>query len=195
MKLFDRIKEWLGRRALLREDMPDRKPIPRNLADAGKIGIVYLATDEAAYNHVRNYVKKLKEELGLHRIQCIGYVDEKTLPHYMIPKLNFDPFCQKDLNWYRIPGGNTVNNFITEEFEVLIDLSLEDYLPVQYVVTKSRARFKVGRYSDFGKRSLDMMIDMAGGQSLPQLITQIDRYLLMINRQPDGRPSTAHSLN
>jgi hypothetical protein len=195
MKLFDRIKEWLGRRALLREDMPDRKPIARNLAEAGKIGIVYLATDEAAYNHVRNYVKKLKEELGLHRIQCLGYADQKDLPHYLIPKLNFDPFCQRDLNWYRIPGGNTANNFIAEEFEVLIDLSMEDYLPLQYVVARSKARFKVGRYSDFGKRFLDMMIDMAGAQSLPQLITQVDKYLLMINRRPDGQPSTAHSLN
>jgi hypothetical protein len=195
MRLFDRIKEWLGRRALLREDMPDRKPVPRNLADAGKVGIVYLATDEAAYNHVRNYVKKVKEELGIHRIQCIGYVDQKDLPHFMIPKLNFDPFCQKDLNWYRIPGGNTVNNFIAEEFEILIDLSLQDYLPVQYIVAKSRARFKVGRYSENGKRFLDMMIDMAGGQSLPQLITQVDRYLLMINARGDRQPSTEHHLN
>lgn len=182
MKFFDRIKEWLGRRALLRETMPDRRPIPRNLAEAGKVGIVYLATDEAAFNHVRNYVKKMKEELGLHRIQCIGYVDEKVLPHFMIPKLNFDPICQKDLNWYRIPQGNTVNNFITEEFEVLIDLTLEDRLPIQYIVAKSRARFKVGRYSENGRHFLDMMIDMAGSQSLPQLITQVDHYLLMINR-------------
>jgi hypothetical protein len=36
-----------------------------------------------------------------------------------------------------------------------------------------------------------MMIDMAGANSLPQLIAQIDRYLLMINA-----PSTnEHSLN
>src|SRR5262245_23331839 len=195
MKLFDRIKEWLGRRALLRESMPDRKPIPRNLADAGKVGIVYLATDEVAYNHVRNYVKKVKEELGIHRIQCIGYVDQKDLPHFMIPKLNFDPFCQKDLNWYRIPSGNTVNNFIAEEFEILIDLTLEDYLPIQYIVAKSRARFKVGRYGEGGKPFLDMMIDMAGAQSLPQLITQIDRYLLMINARTDKQPSTEHHLN
>lgn len=181
MKLFDRIKEWLGRRRLNKELLPERKPVARNLAQCVKVGIVYLATDEKAHTDVRNYVKKMKEELGLHRISCIGYADVKDLPFYLNAKLNFDAFCQKDLNWYRIPGGNTVDNFIAEEHDVLIDLSMDDYLPLQYIVAKSRARFKVGRYTEGTQRYLDMMIDTAGAHSLPQLITHIDRYLLMIN--------------
>jgi hypothetical protein len=54
MKLFDRIKEWLGRRALLREAMPDRRPVPKNLALCVKVGIVYVAPDEQAHAQVRN---------------------------------------------------------------------------------------------------------------------------------------------
>lgn len=185
MKLLDRIKEWLGMRALLREHFPDRKPMPRNLAHCVKVGVVYLATDEAAHMHVRNYVKKMKEELGLHKIQCIGYSDTKTLPTFLHPRLNFDAICQKELNWYRVPGGNTVNNFIAEEFDVLIDLTMEEYLPIQYITAKSRSRFKVGRMSDGNKRFLDMMIDTAGAHSLPQLIGHVDRYLLMINARTE----------
>lgn len=185
MRLFDRIKEWLGMRRLLREAMPDRKPVARNLAHCVKVGIVYLATDEKAHLDVRNYVKKMKDELGLHKIQCIGYADVKELPFHLHAKLNFDAFCQKDLNWYRIPGGNTVNNFIAEEHDVLIDLTMQDYLPLQYIVAKSRARFKVGRYTEGNKRFLDMMIDTAGASSLPQLITNMDKYLLMINARPE----------
>ncbi|MBL7986092.1 MAG: hypothetical protein JNM91_13890, partial [Flavobacteriales bacterium] len=77
MKLFDRIKEWLGMRRLLKEAMPDRRPVAKNLAHCVKVGIVYLAVDEKAHTDVRNYVKKIKDELGLHRIQCIGYADVK----------------------------------------------------------------------------------------------------------------------
>ena len=40
MKLFDRFKEWLGMRRLLRETMPDRRPVARNLAHCVKVGIV-----------------------------------------------------------------------------------------------------------------------------------------------------------
>ena len=189
MKLFDRIKEWLGRRALLREAMPDRRPVAKNLAASVKIGIVYVATDEQAHAHVRNYVKRIKEEHGIHRIQCLGYYDDKVMPHYLAAKLHFDAIHQKDLNWYRIPGGNTVNNFIAEEFDVLIDLTLTDYLPIQYIVAKSRARFKVGRWGDSNTHFLDMMIDMAGANSLPQFIAQVDRYLLMINSPATNEPS------
>lgn len=189
MRILERIKEWLGKGRLAGAGLPERKPIPRNLAQAGKVGIIYYAEDEAAFNHVRNYVKKVKEELGIHKILALGYSNEKAMPGYLHAKLNFDAFCQKDLNWYRIPHGNTVSNFIAEEYEVLIDLTLEDHLPIQYVVARSRARFKVGRFSESNKRFHDMMIDMAGARSLPQLITQVDRYLLMINARPTAEPS------
>ena len=51
MKLFDRLKEWMGIRRLLRETPQDRKPIPRNLAMTRKVAIVYVVEDEAAHNH------------------------------------------------------------------------------------------------------------------------------------------------
>lgn len=185
MKLLDRIKEWLGIRRLLRDLPPDRKPIARNIGLARKVAIVYVVEDEAAHNQVRNYVKRLKEELGLSNIMALGYSDEKAMPHYLHAKLNFDAICQKDLNWYRIPQGNTVENFVAEEYEVLIDLTLQDRLPIQYITARSRARFKVGRYSESNKRILDMMIDMAGSQSLPQLIQQVHHYLMMVNAKPE----------
>ena len=185
MKLFDRLKEWMGIRRLLRDLPQDRKPIARNLGLARKVAIVYVVEDEAAHNHVRNYVKRVKEELGISNIMALGYSDQKVMPHFLHARLNFDAICQKDLNWYRIPQGNAVQNFMAEEFEILIDLTLEDRLPVQYILDKSRARFKVGRWSDSNKKILDMMIDMAGSRSLPQLIQQVHHYLLMVNAKPE----------
>ena len=185
MKLLDRIKEWMGIRRLLRDLPQDRKPIARSIALARKVAIVYVVEDEAAHNQVRNYVKRLKEELGLSNIMALGYSDQKVMPHYLHAKLNFEAICQKDLNWYRIPQGNTVQNFMTEEFEIIIDLTLEDRLPIQYILAKSRARFKVGRWIESNKKILDMMIDMAGSRSLPQLIQQVHHYLLMVNSKPE----------
>ncbi|MBP8824648.1 MAG: hypothetical protein KBH07_13485 [Flavobacteriales bacterium] len=181
MKVLDRIKEWMGRRALVREVRPDRKPVAKNLAASVKVGLIYLVSDEAAHNQVRIYVKKLKEELGLTKIMALGYCEAKVLPHHLHAKLNFDVFSLKDLNWYRIPHGNVVQNFMAEEFDILIDLTVHDLLPLQYILAKSKARFKVGRQSGTNAHFLDMMIDTAGADSLPQLIANLDRYLMMIN--------------
>ncbi|HEY0976796.1 MAG TPA: hypothetical protein VGE21_04955 [Flavobacteriales bacterium] len=192
MKLLDRIKEWMGRRALLKENAVERRPLARNLADCGKIGIVYLAEDEKAFTQVRNYVKKIKEELGHHRIMVIGYHESKERPDYLHPKLHFDAITQKELNWYRIPQGTMVQNFLVEEHDVLIDLSLEDRLPIQYLVAKSRARFKVGRLSESNAHFLDMMIDTAGANSLLQFIANMDKYLMMINAKAQAPSLTSH---
>ena len=181
MKLVDRIKEWLGRRALVRETAPDRRPVAKNLAQSVKVGILYLVADETAHNQVRNYVKKIKEDLGITKIMALGFYNEKELPFFLHAKLNFDVFSAKDLNWYRIPHGNVVQNFIAEEYDILIDLTVHDHLPLQYILAKSKSRFKVGRLSDANAHFLDMMIDTAGADSLPQLIANVDRYLMMIN--------------
>ncbi len=181
MRLLDRIKEWMGRRALVKEARTDRIPVAKNLAMAVKVGIIYLVADETAHNQVRNYVKKLKEELGLTKIMAMGFYQGKEIPFFLHAKLNFDVFGIKDLNWYRIPHGNVVQNFIAEEYDVLIDLTVRDQLPLQYILAKSKARFKVGRLSDTNAHFLDMMIDTAGADSLPQLIANLDRYLMMVN--------------
>ena len=185
MKLLDQIKEWLGRRALLKESGPERTPVAKNLTQAVKVGIIYLVADEKAHEQVRNYVKKIKEEIGITKIMALGYFDQKEPPYYLHAKLNFDAICLKDLNWYRIPQGNTVQNFMAEEYEIIIDLTMEDRLPTQYIMAKSRARFKVGRWSESNKRILDMMIDMAGSRSLPQFIQQVHHYLMMVNAKPE----------
>ena len=40
---------------------------------ARKVAIVYMVEDEAAHNHVRNYVKRIKEELGISNVMALGY--------------------------------------------------------------------------------------------------------------------------
>jgi hypothetical protein len=189
MNTFYRFKEWMGRRSLLREKLPERRPIPRNLVQASKVGIVYVADDEKAFHSVRNYVKRLKEEYGISRVLALGYVHGKHLPAHLSTRLNFDQFTSADCNWFGIPGGNTVRNFVVEEYEVLMDFTLEDRLPVQSVVARSRARFKVGRYSESNERFLDMMIDMAGSNSLGQLIAQVDNYMAMVNSSAKAEPA------
>ena len=67
---------------------------------------------------------------------------------------------------------------LDEPFAGIDPIAVED---IQYIVAKSRARFKVGRFTDSNKRFLDMMIDTAGSNSLSQFIVNVDKYLMMIN--------------
>ena len=52
-----------------------------------------------------------------------------------------------------------VDAFIKEPFDLLINLSLEDYYPIRYIIALSPALFKVGKF-DANEIYLDFMIDI-----------------------------------
>jgi len=183
MGLFDGIKNKIGSYLLSKEIQKEHRVVVQNLEEATKVGIVYYVKDERAFKRVKNYVRKLKDEQGISKIMALGYFPGNDQPVYLDSRLNYDYFNNKDLNWYGRPQGNTVQNFISEEYEILIDLSLEDMLPLQFIMTKSKARFKVGRLSPTNQKINDMLIDMAGVQSLGQYIQQVDHYLTIINNK------------
>jgi hypothetical protein len=49
--------------------------------------------------------------------------------------------------------------FIKEPYDLLLNLSLNDYFPILYIVTLSSAAFKAGRFTP-SDESLDFMIDI-----------------------------------
>lgn len=181
MKWLNDIKSWFGRRSLGGKVERQNTVQPLNIHDCRSVGIVYFIDKEESHRKVKNFVDKLRKEVGVRDVMALGYVPDKEIPSYLMTKLNFDQICRKDLNWMLRPSGQTVVNFVTEEYDVLIDLTIEDHLPIQHLVADSKAKFKVGRFGRTNSRLFDMMIDMAGVQSLSQYIQQVDHYLNMIN--------------
>lgn len=183
MSLFRGITDKIGRSMLAKDLRKEHKAVVQNLEGATKVGIVYHVKDERSFKRVKNYVKKLKEEQGISKIKALGYYEGKEQPVYLDSRLHYDYFNRKDLNWYGKPHGSRVESFVNEAYEILIDLSLEDRLPLQFVMANSQARFKVGRLSPLNEKINDMLIDMAGVQSLSQYIKQVDHYLTIINNK------------
>ena len=97
--------------------------------------------------------------------------------------IEFDYVTVKDINWHFKPTGTVVKNFVEEPFDILIDLSMEPNLSIDWVLATSVARLKVGRMQDNRKHLYDLMIAMKPGDSLPNLMTQVNHYLTEINKQ------------
>ncbi len=181
-KVFDKIREKAGSYFLNKElSKTERSPKVYNYTDATKIGILYKVVDDKMYQSVKQFVKHLKEEEGIRKIMALGYVDEKEVPYEYQSKLEFDYFCRKELNKFGKPGGITVNNFIEEEYDILIDLTIEQCLPLRFVLLNSQARFKVGLYSEENQSYFDMMLSIDQLNNIEQLIQSINHYLSIIN--------------
>lgn len=160
----------------------------QNFNQARSIGLLYKERGESFYILVKQYVKYLKEEHGIRDIMALAYIDDKQIPFWHVHKLEFDYFSKPDLDWRLKPGGSAVNDFIHRDFDILIDFTLEDVMPLMHILAKSRARFKVGAWNEQKADMLDLMIDLPENSTFDQYQQKLNHFLTILNRKQDAQP-------
>jgi hypothetical protein len=178
--MFENVRSCIGNyyfRKELSKTGRDRKLI--NLQDARKIGILYNLDSVPDYEVVSDFVTQLQHERK--EVKALGYVKNKNLVSRFLPKLSYDFFSRKDVNWYFMPGQAKVRDFIAKEFDLLIDLSLKDNLPLKYISGLSMSLCRIGRFSEKNTDCYDFMIDIPQAATLKEYIRHITHYLNLIN--------------
>jgi len=156
MKLSERIKTFIGLRILEKKLRNQRRSaVVCNIHDAQHIGIIYNATETVSFEIIKDLAKRLSEHSN---VSILGYINSKKLIDHYLYRKGFDFFSRNDLNWYYKPVSEIAEGFGKKAFDILIDLSLEKYYPIQYLVALSPATFKVGKFAT-DEKYLDLMID------------------------------------
>ena len=180
MQFIEDIKHKFGRWVFQKELKSNKRTKAiSNLEDAKSIGILYEATDAAQIKKIEPFVKyffELKKD-----VKALGYVNKKKLDNHHIPKLNYDFFYLKDLNWYYKPQNYIINNFVKKEYDILINLSDSNCIPIKYLVASSLAHFKIGQFED-GFEIYDLMIKLDKDKGKERLMEEIKHYLNLINK-------------
>lgn len=155
------------------------------MADAKRIGVLYYLPEESVYAKISSYVKKLQDDGK--QVKALAYVDDKKLIGKFLPKLSFDFLYPAALKWNYKPVSSAASDFVETEFDILIDLSTKDILPLIYIAATSRAKFKAGMQRDGVAPYLDLMISLDEENRLDELITQIDHYLKLITNKNESK--------
>ncbi len=175
MQLFEDFKQKVGKWVFQRElKTNSRKKEICNLDDAKSIGILYDATSERQIKIIQPFVSyffDLKKD-----VKALGYVNAKEPSNYHTPKLQYDFFYQKDLNWYYKPQNYIIDNFITKEYDILINLCDSTIIPIKYLVATSIAHFKIGIYEE-DYEIYDLMISLNEDRSMQKLMHEIKHYI------------------
>jgi len=152
-----------------------------NLKDAKKIGVLYTLDEVPEYETVSEFVSLLQHD---HKeVKALGFVKNKNLVSRFLPKLSYDFFSNNDINWFFKPLHSKVKDFIEKEFDILIDLSLKDSLPLKFISGLSMAHCRIGRFSEANRVCYDIMIDLTKPISLNEYMFQIIHYLTVINNE------------
>ena len=149
-----------------------------NLSDAVKVGILFQQTDNQSFESVRLFIRSLESEGK--SIYALGYVDSGKIPDFYLLRKGYNFFCREDLNWYYRPDGPAVNDFLIKEFDLVINLCIDSFFPVEYIYALSKAKFRAGRFIG-GSEYSDLSIDIKESRDMNYFIGQIIHYLRMIN--------------
>lgn len=184
MQFIEDLKQRVGKWVFQRELKVNRRvKAVCNLENAKSIGILYDATKEDQIKTIQPFVSyffELKKD-----VKALGYVNSNQLSVYHVPKLQYDFFYKKDLNWYYKPQNYIIDNFIKKDYDILINLCDSSIIPIKYLVASSIAHFKIGIHED-NYEIYDLMISLKKDRTLKKLMHEIKHYINLINKK-DGR--------
>jgi hypothetical protein len=139
------------------------------------IGVLYTVPEEEAYVKFSAHIAAMQSEKK--ELKALGLHLSKEIPHYCYPRLSFDYFSRKDLNWFGKPGGAKVNDFINTEFDLLINLDMSCAPVFDYIVGVSKAKLKCGLYKPETVPLYDFMISDLQANNPEVLMNQIVDWL------------------
>tara|TARA_B100001094_G_C18142391_1_gene778646 strand:+ start:1028 stop:1579 length:552 start_codon:yes stop_codon:yes gene_type:complete len=180
MEFIEDLKQKVGKWVFQRELRTNsRTKEVCNLDDAKSIGVLYDATTEEQIKMIQPFVSyffDLKKD-----VKALGYVNANELSYCHAPKLQYDFFYKKDLNWYYKPQNYIIDNFIRKEYDILINLCDSNIIPIKYLVASSIAHFKIGIYQE-NYEIYDLMISLKNDKSIEKLMDEIKHYINLINK-------------
>ena len=178
VKMIRDIRRFFGAFDLKRKSKQvNRNKRIHNFTTAGTAGIIFNCCNEEEFNAVKEFREFLESESI--KTDVIGYVSAKEIPDHYLLRTGYNFFCQKDLTWYYKPDIPFAEEFMRKEFDILFDLSLKEFFPLNYILKISPAAYKIGPFREL--EPYDLMIDIKEERTVSFLISQIRHYLSILH--------------
>tara|TARA_B100000029_G_C17411949_1_gene901080 strand:+ start:33 stop:596 length:564 start_codon:yes stop_codon:yes gene_type:complete len=145
------------------------------LDKANTIGILYMANKKENVEKLVSFSDKIaKKNKNVH---LLGLLPNKKLESLKeeFPEQRF--ISQNELSWYRVPKKLSSSRFIKNEFDILINMYLKESLPLQYISSLSKAKFRIGHYRKKNLYCNDFLIDLNGAKELDKLIELVEYFI------------------
>ena len=144
-----------------------------SLDKAQTVGVTFAVRKPADLEQIRKVLKALAA-LKI-KTFALGYIPEKKPGDFYLSEKSFNFFSDKDLDFLLQPKAEDALAFQDSVFDILIDLGTEQYYPMELLLNKSKAKFKVGWYCD--NSPFDLMINTPKEQGLEYYFSQVLHYL------------------
>lgn len=177
--MLDNLKRKLYLRRLNQlEHNLQRSRKVHNLHTAKYVGIVAQTASEQVFSDIMAFKNSLGER-GIRTAGCILYPN-KQIPNSFLMRKDVEIVGNDALNWLCIPSKGAGQTFVNESFDLLIDLSVDEVLPVRWLSALSRAQCKVGLLP-YANNPFDLIVNSNLNKPMALLIKDITDILLTLN--------------
>lgn len=181
MKIFVKARESFARHSVRKKlKNLSRNRRVNNFKSSKKIGIYFENVSINDFKIIREFSKDLEKD-GI-KVKLLGFIDADEIPGEMSLWDNCNIIINKDLDWCYRPKTESVSKFISREFDILFDLSMDESVPGFFINSLSMAQFKAGRFRET-ENDIDFMIKTDQDHRVEYLIEQLKTYVSMLNKQ------------
>lgn len=151
----------------------------QNLKSAKSIGILFEVGTHNEDTVIERFIESLKADGK--KVYSIGFIQNaKEENDFKISMYEYF-YTKKDLNWLGFPSIEKTGKFLARDFDILIDLCINDNFSTEYILSHSNAKLKVGKTGGYKDEFCDLLIDIKEHNDTQYLIEQIKNYLQKIN--------------
>ncbi len=137
-----------------------------------KVGVLWQPVEKEAFQYLHNHFAGsavIFRNLCVHTITPEGEAGANAIiPH--------------DLDWLGFPKRGMAEDFIETDFDLLLNIALEQNLVLDYLTALSKAHFKIGWYPD-ELSFFDLNINISGNKNSLYLAQQQIFYLRQLNEK------------
>ncbi|MDD3569101.1 MAG: hypothetical protein PHT92_11945 [Bacteroidales bacterium] len=179
--MFKKFKLRIGHKKLRKELKSfSREKKVHNFVSARRVAIVFYASNRNNFKQINDFADFItKQNL---EVTMLAFCPQKEIPLDYQKFDNVNLFTIKEVNWYGKPLAPFAEEFMATNFDILIDLSTEEIFPLKWIVSLSKAKFRVGNLS-YPDNPNDLIINVKPDEDLNYFISQIKHYLNLINNR------------
>jgi hypothetical protein len=180
MELFKNIRLKIGKLILSRDVARKKREIYySNFKNVRTIGIVWDASRPTEFTSLSRFHQKM-QDIKID-VTILGYFPGKNLPDQYTAIRYLRCIKKDEVNSFYHPDSSETRSFISNHFDILIDINFEKLVPLLYVTTLSRARLKVGLFDvNTSESPFDIMMEIKNRADIDYYLMQVIQYLEMI---------------
>lgn len=180
MKIIEKIRDHLWKKSVNQVlKTNNRKKRSIGLSQAKSIGIYTEYKNDKQFQQIQFFIDSLRQK-GVF-VDCLLYVDAKIKPEILSENSHLCVFTRCDLHFSRIPKIEKLDcykRFINQDFNLLLDLSLDFNHQDVYIMAASKASFKVGKnVNPWSEKVNDLSFSFPSDTSLNEYIDLIMKYI------------------